>query len=83
MNVLIKIQVARLRERGTQFLQVPKSYYVDLKERLAHSKVRIQEDLETVKKQRNAESFSHFFYSKIFLLFCFDSDRKIEHSRRL
>lgn len=37
-----------MRERGVQFLQVPKSYYKDLRERLEHSKVKITEDLEMV-----------------------------------
>ncbi len=44
----ILTSVAKLRERGLQFLQVPTAYYVDLKERLKHSKVKIQEDLDEV-----------------------------------
>jgi 4-hydroxyphenylpyruvate dioxygenase-like putative hemolysin len=39
-----------MRERGSQFLQVPKSYYTDLRERLQHSKVHISEDLDMVRK---------------------------------
>jgi len=42
--------VSKLRERGTQFLQVPASYYVDLRERLKHSKIQITEDLSVVEK---------------------------------
>jgi len=41
--------VTKLRERGTQFLQVPSAYYTDLKERLKHSKIKIIEDLSLVK----------------------------------
>ncbi|CAF4659458.1 unnamed protein product [Rotaria socialis] len=39
-----------MRERGLHFLQVPKSYYTDLRERLQHSKVNISEDLDTIEK---------------------------------
>ncbi|CAF1051201.1 unnamed protein product [Rotaria sordida] len=46
----ILTSVANLRARGTQFLQVPSTYYVDLKERLKHSKVHIIEDLSVVEK---------------------------------
>ncbi|CAF0763864.1 unnamed protein product [Adineta steineri] len=42
--------VTNLRERGTQFLQVPNSYYTDLRERLKHSKVQITEDLSIIEK---------------------------------
>jgi len=42
--------VSKLRERGTQFLQVPSAYYTDLRERLKHSKVKIIEDLSMVEK---------------------------------
>jgi len=42
--------VTNLRERGLQFLQVPSAYYIDLKERLKHSKVKITEDLSMVEK---------------------------------
>ena len=38
-----------MRERGLQFLQVPTSYYDDLRERLQHSKVKISEDLDMVR----------------------------------
>ena len=40
--------MAKLRERGTQFLVVPGAYYTDLRERLKHSKVKIIEDLTEV-----------------------------------
>jgi 4-hydroxyphenylpyruvate dioxygenase len=42
--------VKALRERGTEFLQVPASYYKALKENLQNSKVKISEDLETLEK---------------------------------
>jgi 4-hydroxyphenylpyruvate dioxygenase len=38
--------VKALKERGTEFLQVPKIYYERLRESLVHSKVKITEDLE-------------------------------------
>jgi 4-hydroxyphenylpyruvate dioxygenase-like putative hemolysin len=44
----MKATLIRLRERGTQFLQVPSAYYTDLRERLKHSKVKIAEDLSEV-----------------------------------
>lgn len=46
----ILTSVSTLRERGTQFLHVPSQYYVDLRERLKHSKVQIQEDLSIIEK---------------------------------
>ena len=41
-----------MRERGLNFLQVPKSYYSDLRERLQHAKVKVSEDLDTVRRLR-------------------------------
>lgn len=38
-------QIRSLRARGMHFLEVPSSYYDMLRERLAKSKVKIQEDL--------------------------------------
>ncbi|CAF0983645.1 unnamed protein product [Adineta ricciae] len=46
----ILTSVTRLRERGTQFLEVPSAYYTDLRERLKHSKVQIVEDLSVIEK---------------------------------
>ncbi|CAM2713302.1 unnamed protein product [Rotaria socialis] len=46
----ILTSVAILRDRGTQFLAVPKAYYVDLNERLKHSKIKISEDLSVIEK---------------------------------
>jgi len=46
----ILTSVAKLRERGLQFLQVPAAYYTDLRERLKHSKIKIHEDLSVVEK---------------------------------
>ena len=50
------VQVAKLRERGMQFLQVPNTYYTDLRERLKHSKVTIHEDLSLVSRRRHSTS---------------------------
>ena len=47
-----------MRERGLQFLQVPKTYYSDLRERLKHSKVKISEDLDVVGKPMKFILFS-------------------------
>jgi len=38
--------VAALRARGLQFLVVPKSYYISLREALKHSAVKVKEDLD-------------------------------------
>jgi len=42
--------VKALRSRGMQFLTIPKSYYVALRERLAHSKVKIEEPMDELEK---------------------------------
>jgi len=39
-----------MRERGLNFLQVPNTYYTDLRERLKHSKVKVTEDLAILEK---------------------------------
>lgn len=38
-----------MSDRGLIFLQGPKTYYSDLRERLQYSKVKISEDLDMVK----------------------------------
>ena len=48
-NDIIK-SVTALRARGLNFLEVPDKYYDNLKERLKGSKVKIAEDMETLKK---------------------------------
>jgi 4-hydroxyphenylpyruvate dioxygenase len=52
--------VAKLRERGTQFLEVPSAYYTDLRERLKHSKVKIVEDLAEVNSIRTTSNEFYF-----------------------
>jgi 4-hydroxyphenylpyruvate dioxygenase len=42
--------VSRMRARGVEFLKVPSSYYVTLKENLAKSKCKVTEDLEMLEK---------------------------------
>ncbi|CAF0744711.1 unnamed protein product [Didymodactylos carnosus] len=42
--------VGNMRERGLNFLQVPNTYYIDLRERLKHSKVKVTEDLAILEK---------------------------------
>ena len=41
-------QVMNLQERGTHFLKIPKTYYDNLRERLAKSEVKITESLDVV-----------------------------------
>lgn len=42
--------IERLKQRGLEFLQVPDTYYVMLKERLKADKFEIKEDLEVLRK---------------------------------
>ena len=42
--------ITKLKERGMQFLTIPKSYYVILKERLKNSRTKIQENMEVIEK---------------------------------
>ncbi|XP_064612071.1 4-hydroxyphenylpyruvate dioxygenase-like [Liolophura sinensis] len=44
--------VTNLQARGQHFLQVPKRYYDNLRERLKHSKVDVKENLDTLEKLR-------------------------------
>ncbi|XP_061189809.1 uncharacterized protein LOC133197687 [Saccostrea echinata] len=48
-NDIIKT-VSILRERGLQFLEIPKTYYKNLRERLKKSKVKIAEDMDRIQK---------------------------------
>jgi len=40
--------VSNLRARGLDFLSVPKTYYIDVKERLKKSPITVKEELQTV-----------------------------------
>jgi len=42
--------VSQLRARGVKFLQVPKSYYINLREKLAVAPIKVKEDLDTLEK---------------------------------
>ena len=42
------IQITNMNKRGMQFMKVPDSYYSELRERLSNSKVKVEEDLNTV-----------------------------------
>lgn len=42
--------VSQLRARGVRFLQVPKSYYINLREKLAVAPIKVKEDLDTLEK---------------------------------
>lgn len=44
--------VTNLRARGMNFLHVPDTYYTQLREKLQDSKVKIEEDLDTLQKLR-------------------------------
>ena len=47
------MQVTNLRARGLQFLDVPDKYYVNLKERLKQSPVKVKEDIDTVRDSQH------------------------------
>jgi len=42
--------ITAMRERGTDFLRVPDSYYVQLRERLKSAKITVSEDLDKLQK---------------------------------
>jgi len=42
--------VERLRARGVEFLSVPSKYYLNLRERLAKSEVKVAEDIATIER---------------------------------
>ena len=42
--------ISNLRARGTEFLDIPSTYYAHLRERLKLSKVKVKEDLATLEK---------------------------------
>jgi len=42
--------VSNLKARGTEFLTIPSSYYEILQEQLSHSRTKIKEDMEVLKK---------------------------------
>ncbi|KAL4223487.1 hypothetical protein ACF0H5_016958 [Mactra antiquata] len=42
--------VSNLRARGQEFLTIPKTYYINLRERLKTSKVKVTEDLDVLEK---------------------------------
>jgi len=44
--------IERLKTRGVDFLSVPDSYYETLRKRLAHSDLKIEEDLDKLEKLR-------------------------------
>jgi 4-hydroxyphenylpyruvate dioxygenase len=44
--------IERLKNRGVDFLSVPNSYYETLRKRLAHSDLKIEEDLDKLEKLR-------------------------------
>ncbi|CAB4054649.1 HPD [Lepeophtheirus salmonis] len=45
-----QIQEYNLRERGTEFLNIPDTYYTELRKRLKNSKVQVKEDIEVLRK---------------------------------
>ena len=42
--------IGNLRYRGTEFLNIPDTYYNELRKRLKHSKVRVKEDISVLQK---------------------------------
>jgi len=47
-NILVAIE--NLRKRGMHFLKVPKTYYTCLRERLAKSRTKVEEDMDMIEK---------------------------------
>jgi 4-hydroxyphenylpyruvate dioxygenase len=44
--------ITRLRERGVDFLEVPSTYYDNLRKAIPHLTIKIQEDIDTLQKLR-------------------------------
>lgn len=42
--------VSNLKARGVEFISIPNTYYEAMKVRLANSKMRLEEDFETIRK---------------------------------
>jgi len=42
--------VSLMRQRGVEFLRVPSTYYVNLRQRLAHSPVKVRESIDELEK---------------------------------
>ncbi len=42
--------IINLRSRGLEFLEVPDTYYENLRKRLEHSNIKVEEDIETLQK---------------------------------
>lgn len=63
----ILFQVSLLRERGLQFLEIPSTYYKNLRERLKKSKVKVTEDLDKVCYQDNNISRQSWFFTHVVL----------------
>lgn len=42
--------VQRMVDRGVEFLQVPDTYYENLKKGLAHAGIKVAEDIETIQR---------------------------------
>jgi len=42
--------ICALRERGTDFLRVPESYYIQLRDRLKSAKIKVTEDLDKLQQ---------------------------------
>ena len=47
-NNVSLLQTTNLRARGLKFLEVPKTYYTNLRARLATAKIKVSEDLDVV-----------------------------------
>ena len=54
--------VKMLRARGIKFLDVPKAYYDDLRDRLAASSVQVAEDLDEIERLNILVDFDHQGY---------------------
>lgn len=63
----ILFKVSLLRERGLQFLEIPSTYYKNLRERLKKSKVKVTEDLDKVCYKDNNISRQSWFFTHVVL----------------
>ncbi|KAI0240449.1 4-hydroxyphenylpyruvate dioxygenase [Lamellibrachia satsuma] len=59
-NIIDSIQ--SLQARGLQFLEVPDSYYDNLRERLSKAKIHVNEDIDTLQKLRILVDFDEKGY---------------------
>ena len=60
---LLGWQIRNLRARGQQFLDIPDSYYNNLREKLKTAKITVTEDLDVVSNCCLIEGY--YFFSRV------------------